>query len=183
VYGRLLWTNQNRSLAIEKQLTQAGLGFSVKPLGDYDIHFSMERIFGVGSDTQDDVMVRASGSFNEGTYWHPGENAWGYYDLYLDAAYMIESGQHYLTSNLQWGRAYKVRDAWALVPYFTSGAVDSNGNTWIDAGAGVTLAIWGFEDHYHAHRLLTRITLEGRQQLAGNSPDEHTVRLKYEMRF
>jgi tetratricopeptide (TPR) repeat protein len=183
VFGRLLWTNQNRSLAIEKALTQAGLGVSVKPLGNYDIHFSMERIFGVGSDTQNDVMVRASASFNEGTYWHPGEKAWGYYDLYLDAAYLLDSGQHYLTSNFQWGRAFKVRDAWALVPYFTSGAVDSNGNTWIDAGAGITLAIWGFEDHYHAHRLLTRITLEGRQQLAGNSPDEHTVRLKYEMRF
>jgi len=61
--------------------------------------------------------------------------------------------------------------------------VDSNGNTWIDAGAGVTLAIWGLQGRYHAHRLLTRITLEGRQQLAGNSKDEHTVRLKYEMRF
>ncbi len=183
VYGRLLWTNKNRSLAIEKPLTQAGLGFSVKPLGNYDVHFSMERIFGLGSDTRDDVMFRASGSFNEGTYWHPGENAWMYYDLYLDAAYMIESGQHFLTSNLQWGRAYKVRDAWALVPYLTGGAVDSNGNTWIDAGIGVTLAIWGFEDRYHAHRLLTRITLEGRQQLAGSSPDKHTVRLKYEMRF
>ena len=183
VYGRFLWTNKNRSLAVERDLSQAGLGFSIKPLGDYDLHLSMERIFKVGSDTLNDWMVRASSSFSEGTYWHPATSAWGYYDLYLDAAYLLESGQHYLTSNLQWGRAYKVRDAWAVVPYFTCGAVDSNGNTWIDAGAGLTLAIWGFEDRDHAHRLLTRITLEGRQQLAGNSPDEHTVRLKYEMRF
>ncbi|OQY45034.1 MAG: hypothetical protein B6240_09430 [Desulfobacteraceae bacterium 4572_87] len=183
VYGRFLWTNKNRSLAVEKDLSQAGLGFSIKPLGDYDLHLSMERIFKVGSDTLDDWMVRAGSSFSEGTYWHPATSAWAYYDLYLDAAYLLVSGQHYLTSNLQWGRAYKLRDAWAVVPYFTAGAVDSNGNTWIDAGAGLTLAIWGFEDRDHAHRLLTRITLEGRQQLAGNSPDEHTVRLKYEMRF
>lgn len=183
VFGRFLWTNKNRSLAVEKDLSQAGLGLSIKPLGDYDLHLSMERIFKVGSDTLNDWMARASCSFSEGTYWHPATGAWGYYDLYLDAAYLLESGQHYLTSNLQWGRAYKLRDAWAVVPYFTCGAVDSNGNTWIDAGAGLTLAIWGFEDRDHAHRLLTRITLEGRQQLAGNSPDEHTVRLKYEMRF
>lgn len=183
VHGRLLWANQNRSLAVEKDLTQAGLGLSVKPLGDYNLRLSMERMFKVGSDTQDDWMARASISFGTGAYWHPTQTAWNYYDLYLDGAYLLKSGQHYLTSNLNWGRAFTLRDAWGLVPYLTCGAVDSDGNTWIDAGVGITLAIWGLQGRYHAHRLLSRITLEGRQQLAGNSKDEHTVRLKYEMHF
>jgi tetratricopeptide (TPR) repeat protein len=183
VYGRFLWANKNRSLSVEKELSQAGLGVSIKPLGDYDFRISLERMFKVGSDTQNDVMVRSGASFSEGGYWHPSKGAWNYYDIYLDGAYLIESTQLYLTSNLRWGRAYKLWDAGALVPYVTGGAVDSDGNTWIDAGVGITLAIWGFESRYRAHRLLTRITLEGRQHLAGNSEDEHTVRLKYEMAF
>ena len=120
--------------------------------------------------------------FGEGRSWKPSAAKWISYSAYFDIAHLAESKQNYLVSNARYGQAYKITTIgtpMVITPYFTTGAADNNGTTWVDIGAGVSLTNWFVETSYTPYKITSQLFLEARQKVFGNSDDTHTIRMGY----
>lgn len=192
VFGRFLWNNKDKGFRPVSDSLQGSAGVRFKPLAEYAVFVSLEKLWDVGDTARDDWMARLSGSVSGGLEWRPSAEGWLFQNLYLDAVYLFDTEAGYLTCNYEWGRFYKMplhRVDAALAPYLVGGGSWNNDNaearsdTLVDVGAGVSLFSWHGESKTRAHRLRNRVSLEGRIKVAGNKDDSEALLMKCEAMF
>lgn len=193
LFGRFLQGMKDQSLETTSETLQWGLGVRYKLLADQNLHFSAERIIGTGDEIEDEWMFRLSGSFSEGGDWEPSKKNWLYWEAYGDLAYTSDDDFLYKTAHLNLGRQIKLSQnnehKYTIVPYITSGYTSNNANDErkhverLDLGVGLGLFSWHHESHYRASTIHSKLRLEARNKIGGNTKDDQTVRLIYEFFF
>lgn len=182
--GRLYGNNQGTELLPENETIQATLGLTYKPFYSQNLIFSTERIFAL-NQYEDDWLVRASYSLDHNTFWQSSDAAdhW-YYSVYADVARYLESRQDYLTFNARVGRRFYFENSpWAWQPYVTGGWSNNNDETRADLGLGIGLLGFTGSSERYWKRFSHQLSLEGRYVVDGNTPEEYTVRLLYELAY
>lgn len=193
LYGRALSGMKNQSLEAASDTAIGGIGLRYRIATEHNIFLTGERIIGLGSDTKNDWMFRMSGNYSGGEDFHPMQPNWMFWESYGDLAYTTENDYLYLYANANVGWQFKVNlgasPGSTLAPYLTAGYSSNNGNEEkttvdrVDIGLGLGLFSWHFESKYRASSLHSRLRLEGRTKIAGNTEDDKTARLIWEIFF
>jgi tetratricopeptide (TPR) repeat protein len=140
---------------------QGGVGLRYKPLSDYNLVLSGERMVRLGSASQNNWMARAAFSTSTGAGGYIVEPEAGrprYSLLYLDLAATLASPRQYLTyGDVREGLNFRLTDRVVISPFVYGifrGNYGVGPNTSAETGVGLSLR--GFfdfiEDEYHAPR-------------------------------
>lgn len=158
VISRVLFEQEVDSIVPKGQTTVVTLGVRYKPFATIDGFLSAERLFGAGSDAQDNVLLRGTWGWQHGYGMRPGEPRWWYTTVYADVARTMQSPQDWFfyTEGRQ-GMTFNVHhDDTMLTPHlyargrFQTG--DGDDYQEIDMGLGVSLR-WLFrEDRYRDYQ-------------------------------
>jgi len=153
--SRVLFEQEVNSIEPRGQTTVITLGVRYKPFPTIDGYLSAERLFGVGSAAQDNVLLRGTYGWQHGYAMQPGVPRWWYTTLYADVARTVQSPQDWFfyTEGRQ-GMTFNAHaDDTMLTPHlylrgrFQTG--DGEDFQEVDLGLGVVLR-WLFrEDRYH----------------------------------
>lgn len=167
VISRTLFEQEVDSIVPRGQTTVITLGVRYKPLAFVDGYLSAERLFGVGSDAQSNVLLRGTLGWQHGYAMQPGVPRWSYTTLYGDVARTVAAPHDwFFYGEARQGVTFNVhRDRTMLTPHlyargrFQTG--DGSDFQEVDLGLGVVLR-WLFRaDEYHDYQssaeLLPRI--------------------------
>lgn len=91
VISRLLFEQEVNSIEPRWNTSVVTLGVRYKPFRAVDGYLSAERLFGVGSDARDNVLLRGTWGWQRGYAMQPGVPRWWYTTLYADVARTLES--------------------------------------------------------------------------------------------
>jgi hypothetical protein len=154
VISRALFEQEVNSIVPRGQTTVITLGVRYKPFPRIDGYLSAERLFGVGSQAQNNVLLRATCGWQHGYAMQPGVPRWWYTTAYADVARTVESPQDwFFYAEGRQGMTFNFRDDTMLTPHlYARGRFQTGDGTdfqEVDMGLGVALR-WLFrEDRYH----------------------------------
>jgi hypothetical protein len=189
VYVKALAGVQDQSLALESETWQPSIGLRFQPLQDERLYFFVEKFFKGGDESRDDTMLRVAWELFDGYDFYPTKTEYPWKHLYMDSVYYLDNGTYSLYANYEQGYIWKMgyQDAW--MPYLCTSAGYSNDNgtkesiNRFDVGAGISYLFWRNEREYKSHQYIGRARLEYRHQYAGNTEDDHALRLMLEFFF
>ncbi|MCW5892868.1 MAG: tetratricopeptide repeat protein, partial [bacterium] len=155
VISRTLFEQEVNSIEPRGKTTVVTLGVRYKPLSLVDGYLSAERLFGVGDEAQDNVLLRGTLGWQHGYAMQPGVARWWYTTLYADVARTMEGPRDwFLYTEARQGMTFNVYgDRTMVTPHlygrgrFQVG--DGRDLQEVDFGLGVVLR-WLFRaDTYH----------------------------------
>ena len=144
IYARALWSNQPRSLDIESDSLQGGVGLRYKPFRAAQFYVSGERLFKIGNEALDAWLLRASYGWTDMADSKLGETNWNYTSLYVDGGYFTDDDHtRAFYGEFRQGRTFRLSDQWIASPHLiVNGRYEqpnfSPGSYW-QAGAGVSI--------------------------------------------
>ena len=194
IFSRLFWNAEEGSIVPVQNSLQAGIGARWKPLTDYNLVLSFERLFAIGRFAYDDWLARASISFGQNLDWQPVREDWPTGSLYLDAAQVLGEGTTFLTAIGQYGYAWKKpfgidlpAEADAVAAYGLATASSSRDDTLssnrVEIGAGLGYRLWFNDTKYEAYRSTAEIGLETRYRFQNDAQDDLVLQVRAQVRF
>lgn len=145
IYFRALWANEPRSLDMDSDSLQGGIGLRYKPLRTIQLYLSGERLFKIGDEAQNTWLLRTSYGWTD-MYDRKfgGETNWNYSSLYADLGVFTDDDHtRAFYGEARQGRTFKIGEQWLVSPHFiVNGRYEqpnfSPGSYW-QAGAGVSV--------------------------------------------
>lgn len=187
VKGRVFWSNYDQSFRKVKDLMAGAIGLRYQPFQKYQLFVSGERIIPIGSLTQQDWLLLANGSLQDGLEYEYLRRNWSFYSLYAQAGYLTETSIPLASATLELGHHFKLfhgrQFAGAIAPMIGSEAVTYDKDTRFDAMAGLVLKTWHWETDIRPHRLHARLAILRRKKLGGNVNDDNATHLRLELFF
>ncbi len=170
VFSRLLWTNELNSLKPDFDSATAGVGVLYKPFSAHNFYVSGERLFGVGSNAQNDWLLRA-------TYgWQPvydikyNQRFWNYSLAYGDLGYFIrDEGTVAFYGELRQGISFNFNNSFVVTPHLAlDGRVqspDPGDISYLQGGIGVSFSYFFNQSKYQAPRSSLELTFQYKEEL------------------
>ncbi len=194
LFSRMYWNAEDRSIVPQRDSIQAGIGARWKPLTDYNLVLSFERLIAVGAFAYDDWLARVSLGFGQNLDWQPVRTDWPTGSLYLDAARVLGEQATFLTAIGRWGHAWKkpfgigLPDAAdAITGYGLATASQSTDDTVstgrVEVGAGLSYKLWYNDTADEAYRSTAEIGLETRYLFQNNAADSASLQLRLQFRL
>ena len=169
-FARTLWSTQPKSLKIDQDSLQGGVGVEYKPLKALNAYLSVERLIKIGDQSQDNTLLRASWGYSDGYEMKPGVSDWNYTVAYADVGYLLEKSRArsaYL--EVRQGRSFNSQDRWTITPHVTFAGraqdPDPQRVSYAELGAGVSWKVLFNETVYEAPRSSLELTLQYRKPL------------------
>ncbi len=190
--GRLFWSNPDQKFSAETDSTVLAIGGRYKLTEHHAIFASAERLIGIGKQAEDDTLLRVSASFSEGLDWPFKKKNWQRQNLYLDAAYFVESNVKYATIDYERGRVLRLGtfdSRFSLHPFLRIGAtlnddnIDRQTETRVDIGAGISLLSKHVADTYKGYQLRVRTSLILNQKIGGNTDDDYAAHFRINVTY
>jgi len=193
LFFRTLQGMDDRSFNSTPAALFTGLGIRYRLLQSQSVFASYEYVQRTGAPVESDSMLRLSGSWGKGGDFVPATQAWTYTNLYADYARLARQGAWYATLLGEYGRHSRLSlaalPAATVMPYVSFSATANTDNlsrstvTRVDAGAGISIVSWHRETPDRAYATRSRLSLEARYAVGGNTTDRATIRLKWELAF
>jgi bacteriophage N4 adsorption protein A len=157
IFGRLLWGTEPRSLNVDDDSLQASLGIRYKPLKQLNAYLSAERLFKIGSQAEDNWLLRVTAGWDRGTRLETGEPLWPYSLLYGDLGYFVEQPTNLaFYGEARQGLAVKLGNAVMLAPHLVLDGryqtLDSDRNAYLEGGLGASLKYFFNATRYETPR-------------------------------
>jgi tetratricopeptide (TPR) repeat protein len=155
-FARTFWSYTPGTISPQGNTFQGGVGIHYKPLRDYNLVLSGERLIKFGADAVNNWEGRVSFSTSTGYEVDPvGSNSW-YNLLYIDLAATAQSPHQILTYvDGRGGVNFNFTDRIVVSPFaygLFRGNYGIGANTSAEAGIGASLRGFFYEDKYHAPR-------------------------------
>jgi adsorption protein A len=115
--SRLLWTNDQHSLAIDQSSLQAAVGIRYKPFQSANFFVGAERLLKIGDASQNDWLLRASVGLGRQIAPQYGNWHWNYSQLYLDAGYFTRSSTTAAYAELRQGITLRATGNLLITPH------------------------------------------------------------------
>ena len=132
---------------------QGSLGVRWKPLRDYNLVLTAERLISIGELADDDWLLRVGFSLDDGVDIKPYLDHWPYRTLFAEAAYITGQDRNIDTLEARWGHSFKVPAVSNLTftPHLVFAAdVDTAAVEEIAAGIGIGASVrWWFRESLH----------------------------------
>ena len=165
VFVRAVWNNQPGSLNLQDGSAQIGLGVRYKPLISQNLHLSIERLMPVASGAQQNWMARAMSSWTAGFNLKPARRMWNYSSLFVDSAYLLNSGVAAQFAQFRQGLTFRMRQILLITPVavFTARhqSPGSAAGSYVQQGGGVSLRFLHHESTYSSRKSSFELLLEG----------------------
>lgn len=157
LFARVLWNVEPDSLRFDEDSYQGGIGARYKPFKRHNLFFSGEKLFRIGDDADDNWLLRALYSWDDGYALKPGEENWNYTLLYGDAAYFVDSPDYWTYyGEVRQGRTFNFDDCFLVTPHLVvDGRYQDRGSptgSYIEGGAGVSFKYLFNDTRYEVHR-------------------------------
>jgi adsorption protein A len=170
LFARTLWSNHPKSLAINADTLQGGVGIEYKPLKTLNAYLSLERLIKIGDQAQDNTLLRASWGYSDGYELKPGVEQWNYTVVYADAGYLLEKDRiRSAYMEVRQGRSFNMQDRWTVTPHLSvvgrTQAPDPQQVSYAELGAGVSWKVLFNETVYETPRSSLELTLQFRKPL------------------
>lgn len=163
---------------------QGSLGVRWKPMRDYNFVLTAERLIGIGALANDDWLLRAGFSLDNGVDIQPPLDHWPYRTLFAEATYFIDQARSVDSLEARWGHSFRLPLPVILTftPHLVFGADwDTAAVEEVAAGAGIGGSVrwWFRETPYRAPASYVDFTLQYRVGLVdkANRQDGAFVRL------
>lgn len=171
VFARGLWSNKPDSLRIADESVQGSVGARYKPFKTQDLFVSIERLFKIGSQAQNDWLARASYAWTQGYDIRPNESSWNQTLFYGDLGYFFpNSGITALYSEVRQGRTFNYANQFTVTPHvMAAGRVqrpDPDKSSYAEVGAGIAVKYRFNENRYEAERSSAEVVLQYRHSLS-----------------
>ncbi len=152
------------------ETNQGSLGVRWKPLRDYNLVLTSERLIGIGKLADDDWLLRVGFSLDEGVDIKPYLDHWPYRTLFVEAAYFIDQARNIDNLEARWGHSFRVpvADNLTFTPHLVF-AVDVDTaaveKTAAGIGIGASTRWWFRESLYRAPASYVDFTVQYREGL------------------
>lgn len=164
VFGRLLWSNRPSSLDIDDQSVQAGVGIRYKPLRDYSLYLSAEKLLKIGSQAIDDWLLRTLFGWSTPLLMSPAFTDWNYTSVYTDLGYFIDKDIWAFYGEARQGWTFRVMDWLLLTPHAVidgrTQTRDVNDISYLEGGGGVSARFLFNETKYETYRSSFELLLQ-----------------------
>jgi tetratricopeptide (TPR) repeat protein len=155
-YARTFFSYSPGTINPQGDTVQGGVGIHYKPLRDYNLVLSGERLIKIGSEAVNNWEGRVSFSTSTGYEIDPVSSQSWYSLLYVDFAGTAQSPHQILTYvDGRGGVNFQVADRMVISPFVYSifrGNYGIGANTSAETGLGASLRAFFYEDKYHAPR-------------------------------
>src|SRR5262245_10915433 len=165
LYGRVLWSNQPKSIRIDDDTLQGGIGLRYKPFREHTFYLCAERLIAIGDQALNAWLVQATYAWYDGYDLKPGRSSWNYTLVYGDLGYTFGSstiGAFYGEARQGW--TFNFDDTWLVTPHLVVNGRSQwpeNGDVnYIEAGAGVALKVLFGKTFYEGHRANFELTAQ-----------------------
>lgn len=157
--------NDNNQGPIGGQTSQGSIGVRWKPLRDYNLVFTAERLIRIGKRTNDDWLVRAGYSYDHGVDIKQYLNNWSYRTLFVETAYLVEQERSITNMEARWGHVFRFSTPKNLtfIPHLLfSWDYDAASLQKFNAGVGpgASLRWWFRENKYRAPASYVDLTIQ-----------------------
>jgi adsorption protein A len=171
VFARGLWSNEPNSLHIAGKSVQGSVGARYKPLKTQDLFVSIERLFKIGSEAQNDWLARVSYAWTQGYDIRPNESSWNQTLFYGDLGYFFpNSGITALYSEIRQGRTFNYANLFTVTPHVMAAGraqrPDPDKSSYAEVGAGVAVKYRFNENRYEAERSSAELVVQYRHNLS-----------------
>jgi tetratricopeptide (TPR) repeat protein len=155
-YARTFFSYSPGTINPQGDTVQGGVGIHYKPLRDYNLVLSGERLIKIGSEAVNNWEGRVSFSTSTGYEIDPVSSQSWYSLLYVDFAGTAQSPHQILTYvDGRGGVNFQVADRMVVSPFVYSifrGNYGIGANTSAETGLGASLRAFFYEDKYHPPR-------------------------------
>jgi tetratricopeptide (TPR) repeat protein len=155
-FARTFWSYAPGTISPQGNSFQGGVGIHYKPLRDYNLVLSGERLIKFGANAINNWEGRISFSTSTGYEIDPVASQSWYSLLYLDFAGTPQSPHQILTyADGRGGWNFQVADRMVISPFVYGifrGNYGIGANTSAETGIGASLRGFFYEDKYHAPR-------------------------------
>jgi bacteriophage N4 adsorption protein A len=156
VFARTFFSYAPGTISPQGNSFQGGVGIHYKPLRDYNLVLSGERLIKFGADSVNNWEGRVSFSTSAGYEIDPVAAQSWYSLLYVDLAATAQSPHQILTyADGRGGVNFKLADRMVISPFVYGifrGNYGIGANTSAETGIGASLRGFFYEDKYHAPR-------------------------------
>jgi tetratricopeptide (TPR) repeat protein len=157
VIGRLLWGTKPHSLNVDDDSLQASLGVRYKPLKQVNAYVSAERLFKIGSQAEENWLLRVTAGWDRGTRLETGASFWSYRILYGDLGYFVDHPSNLaFYGEARQGLALKLSNAVMLTPHLVLDGryqtLDPDRNAYLEGGLGASLKYFFNATRYETPR-------------------------------
>lgn len=150
---------------------QAAIGLRYKPLSDWNLVLTLERLFAVGDLARTDWLARVGFSLDEGVDLKPWRDDWRMWQFYAESDYLFDARRFIQTAEGRYGHSYRL-GSWSpnlvISPYLVVGGdYDSRAesSTALGIGPGLSLRYWFNENRYEAPASWAEFALQYRFKL------------------
>jgi tetratricopeptide (TPR) repeat protein len=155
-FARTFWSYAPSTISPQGNSFQGGVGIHYKPLRDYNLVLSGERLIKFGANAVNNWEGRISFSTSTGYEIDPVASRSRYSLLYIDVAGTAQSPHQILTyADLREGVNFNFADQMVISPFVYGifrGNYGIGANTSAETGIGASLRGFFYEDMYHAPR-------------------------------
>jgi hypothetical protein len=155
-FARTFFSYDPNTFSPQGNSVQGGVGIHYKPLRDYNLVLSGERLIKFGSNAVNNWEGRVSFSTSTGYEVDPVASQSWYSLLYVDLAGTAQSPHQILTyADGRGGVNFKLDDRVVISPFVYGifrGNYGIGANTSAETGIGASLRGFFYEDKYHAPR-------------------------------
>ena len=171
-YGRALWSAKAESPGIAAETVQGGFGAAYKPVAEANLYLGLERLFKIGSQSQNNWLARASWGYSDGYDMTPNLASWNQTIVYADVAYLLqEERTRSVYAEVRQGHAFSFHQSTTVTPHFTLAGrrqyPDPYDASYLEAGAGAALKFLFNETRYEAARSSGELVLQYRRRVTG----------------
>jgi hypothetical protein len=171
VFARMLWSTDPRSLRIQSNSQQGGIGLRFKPLREHSLYFAVEKLIKIGDNSQDDWLLRASYGWVDGYEMRPTQNAWNYTSLFADLGVFTDrSHTRAVYLEARQGRSFRTAERWIVTPMVVANtrqqSPDPGRVNYSEAGVGVSARYVFNESAYSTPRSSLEFLLQYKKGFA-----------------
>ncbi len=155
--GRINWNLKKDSLEFDPETYQGAFGVRYKPFKEYNLHVGLERLFKIGSQSEENWLFRVLGSWTDGYEVKPGEPWWNYSFAYGEYDYYIDNpSRSMFYGELRQGVTFNYGDRFLVTPHLVADArawvPDRDHSSFFEGGVGLSLKYLFNEPAYEVYR-------------------------------
>jgi len=157
IFGRFLWSTEPRSLNVDDDSLQGSLGVRYKPFRQLNAYFSIERLFKIGHQAENNWLLRITYGWDQGARLKTGESLRPYSFLYGDLGYFVEHPSNVaFYGEARQGLALQVGNAVMLTPHLVLDGryqtLQPDRNAYMEGGLGASLKYFFNATRYETPR-------------------------------
>ncbi len=177
LFARALWNTAPRTLKMDDESLQGGIGFRYKPLKNHGLFVGIEKLFEIGVNSIDDWLVRAQYSWDKKLAVSDTKNSDYYYlSVYADLGFFSDSSPGRIFYwETQLGKKFQFGPGIVLSPHLIANGQyqdsDMKNDSYTEAGLGIAMQYPFGRNRYQTNNSAAELRIQYKEKIKNQSSD------------